>query len=391
MNYTQSDIAALKAADVLQAFISQHEDYKGMKNGKPSFTCRIHAHKHPDKAHIRLEEHKGKAVAICDSYGVIGDIFNVCREYTGESDFRKQVEAVAAAVGYNLTPDDGTALKKGRRSRKAGFSRPLPVPARPIPDTPAVEPLEYLPLDMEREAFSMVERLRSTPAAISHYSDFLGIPRDVIKSHTDMELAGRGLLGLDSFGRLVYIFTHCPDDSTVRVLTWKARNAPGNEKRFDAAKGHPISTMWGADDIEGRHEVIITEGESDTLAVRAAMDAWHDIAAWNIDQYDPDTFPAVVAKSCAGHFRPHWVPMLKNKNVTLLIDNDAPGINGAKKTASILKAGGVRRVFYWTSLQGKDARAALDAAMPHLLATDIYANRKEISQIELEQNGQTTK
>ena len=63
----------------------------------------------------------------------------------------------------------------------------------------------------------------------------------------------------------------------------------------------------------------------------------------------------------------------------LIVDNDDAGRKGAEKTAGILRAAGVRRVFVWLPPDGvKDARAALDAARPWLLADDLMENRKEL-------------
>lgn len=380
MNYTQSDIAALKAADVLQAYCERTLGQGKRVGGKMFYPCPYGAH---TRLKLEVTDKNGCGLALCRACNRGGSVFDVAAGVLGvdpRKDFAACVEAVADAVGYNLTPDDGTTPKKARRSRKAGFSRPLAVPVRPVPDTPAEKPLEYLPPDMEREALAMVERLRREPETICRFAAVLGLPVDVMRDHTNMDFALCGLLGRDRQGFPVYVYTHCPDDSAVRVLGFKVRYRGFK----DTSKSMPFrmwgekQALWGASEIAFRDCVLITEGESDALAVRAAMRAWHDIAVHTVEKYDPATFPAVVAKPDAGTFKEAWARPLRGKEVTLITDADVPGQDGAKKTAAILMAAGVRRVFAWMPSGVKDARAAFKAGMPHLLATDIYTKRKEL-------------
>ena len=391
MNYTQSDIAALKAADVLQAYCERTLGQGKRVGGKMFYPCPYGAH---TRLKLEVTDKNGCGLALCRACNRGGSVFDVAAGVLGvdpRKDFAACVEAVADAVGYNLTPDDGTAPKKGRRSRKAGFSRPLAVPARPVPDTPAEKPLEYLPPDEEAAALAAVERLRNAPRLMADFAAMLGLPLGAIRSHTDMSLAVRGLLGVDERGHMVYVYTHCLDDAApVRVLNAKVRNKPAFPP-YVSMGGKSYDKLWGADEIPNRDSVWIAEGETDALAVRAAVEAWHDIALHTVDHYNPKTFPAVVGRPGTSTFKDHWADELRGKEVTILSDK------GIKKVADKLKAAGVRRVFAWMppgELNGRkslDARDCLDVREPHLLATDIYRNRKDISQIELEQNGQTTK
>lgn len=379
MNYTQSDIAALKAADVLHAYCERILGQGKRVGGKMFYPCPYGAHTRPK---LEVTEKNGCGLALCRACNRGGSVFDVAAGVLGvdpRKDFAACVEAVAAAVGYNLTPDDGTAPKKARRSRKAGFSRPLAVPARPVPDAHSDEPLELLPPDEEAAALAMVERLRREPETIARFAAVLGLPMDTIRDHTNMDFALCGLLGRDRQGFPVYVYTHCPDADSVRVLGYKTRYRSFK----DTSKSLPFwmhgkkQALWGAGEIEHRECVMITEGESDALAVRAAMRAWHDIALHTADNYNPDTFPAVVAKPDAGTFREAWARPLRGKEVTLITDADDAGQNGASKTADLLRAAGVRCVFAWmpSGAEVKDARAAFKAHMPHTLATDIYLNR----------------
>jgi hypothetical protein len=238
-----------------------------------------------------------------------------------------------------------------------------------------------MPSDEEAAALDAVRHAAASPDALAWWADRLGLPLDVLMFHTDIqEAAPFGLLGLDERGRLLYVYTNRPAaDEPVRVVGVKTRNLPGAEPRF-LMRGSK-QTPWGWDAVDSAGHVFITEGESDALAVRAALWAWLDDWAHN----EPDSFPAadalpvVVGKPDAGTFRDTWARLLVGKDVVLVVDNDDAGRKGAEKTAGILRAAGVRRVFLWTPPAGaKDARAALDAARPWLLADDLLENRKEI-------------
>lgn len=383
MNYTQSDIAALKSADVLQAYCERTLGQGKRVGGKMFYPCPYGAH---TRLKLEVTDKNGCGLALCRACNRGGSVFDVAAGVLGvdpRKDFTACVEGVAAAVGYNLTPDDGTAPKKGRRSRKAGFSRPLAVPVRPAAIPAVDEPLEYRPHDEEAAALAAVERLRNAPRLMFDFASMLGLPLDVIRSHTDMNLSVRGLLGADERGRMVYVYTHCLDDAApvrVHLIKYRCKEIPwpyhGNP--FHIPKGSKKSRFWGADDAAARDAVWITEGESDALAVRAAVEDWHEIALHTLDKYDPATFPAVVAKPDAGTFKPEWARGLEGKEVTLISDNDEAGQNGAAKTAEILHAAGVRCVYVWKPDGVKDARMAFDRVEPWRLAADVYKNRKAI-------------
>jgi hypothetical protein len=288
---------------------------------------------------------------------------------------------VADAVGYVLRDDAAEIPRKGYRKGQTGFSRPLGAVAAPSPARPVEKPLEYLPPDEEAATLDAVLRAAENPARMEEHAALLRLPLDVLMFHTDIQEAGAmGLLGLDGRSRLLYVYTRRPAaGESVRVVGVKTRNLPGVEPRFlmRGSKQMP----WGWDSVDAAGLVFVTEGESDALAVRAALWAWLDDWAHN----EPDSFPAadawpvVVGKPDAGTFRDTWARRLVGKDVVLIVDNDDAGRKGAEKTAGILRAAGVRRVFVWNPpARAKDARAALDAARPWLLADDLMENRKEL-------------
>ena len=381
MNLNPADVAALKAPDVLHAYCRAALG-AGKQTGRLTFyPCPWGAHIRPK---LEVSERDGVGVAMCRACDCGGTVYDVAAGVLGldvKKDFPAVVQAVADAVGYVLLEDAAEMPRKGRRKGKTGFSRPLGAVAAPAPARPVEKPLEYLPPDEEAAALDAVRRAADNPARMAEHAALLGLPLDAVMYHTDIQEAGAlGLLGLGKGGRLLYVYTHRPAaGEPVRVVGVKTRNLPGVEPRFlmRGSKQMP----WGWDSVDAAGLVFVTEGESDALAVRAALWAWLDDWAHN----EPDSFPAadawpvVVGKPDAGTFRDTWARRLVGKDVVLIVDNDDAGRKGAEKTAGILRAAGVRRVFVWTPPAGvKDARAALDAARPWLLADDLMINRKEL-------------
>lgn len=381
MNLSAADVAALKAPEVLHAYCRAALG-AGKQEGRLMFyPCPWGAHSRPK---LEVTERDGVGVAMCRACDRGGTVFDVAAGVLGldvREAFPAVVQAVADAVGYVLRDDVAEMPRKGHRKRKAGFSRPLGVVATPAQDAPTEKPLEYLPPDEEAAALDAVRRAAVNPARMAEHAALLGLPLDVLMFHTDIQEAGAlGLLGLGKGGRLLYVYTHCPAaGEPVRVVGVKTRNLPREEPRFlmRGSKQMP----WGWDAVDSAGLVFVTEGESDALAVRAALWAWLDDWAHNEPNSFPadDALPVVVGKPDAGTFRDTWARRLVGKDVVLIVDNDDAGRKGAEKTAGILRAAGVRRVFMWMPQDGvKDARAALDTARPWLLADDLMENRKEL-------------
>lgn len=381
MKLSAADVAALKAPDVLHAYCRAALG-AGKQIGRLMFyPCPWGAHSRPK---LEVSERDGVGVAMCRACDRGGTVYDVAAGVLGldvRKDFPAVVQAVADAVGYVLRDDVADMPRKGHRKRKAGFSRPLGVVATPAQDAPIEKPLEYLPPDEEAAALDAVRRAAENPGRMAEHAALLGLPLDVVMFHTDIQEAGMlGLLGLGKGGRLLYVYTHCPAaGEQVRVVGVKTRNLPGVEPRFLMRGSKQVP--WGWDAVDSAGLVFVTEGESDALAVRAALWSWLDDWAHN----EPDSFPAddalpvVVGKPDAGTFRDTWARRLVGKDVVLIVDNDDAGCKGAEKTAGILRAAGVRRVFVWMPPDGvKDARAALDADRPCLLADDLMENRKEL-------------
>lgn len=378
---TKYGIEDLKDPDILRNFCN-----KTLGQGKK--VGQLMLYRCPWGVHTRLKlevaERDGVGVAMCRACNRGGTVFDVAAGVLGldgKSNFPAVVQSVADTVGYALRDSGAEKTQKRRRNRKTRFFCSGDVSGAGVP-IPAIErPLVYLPPDKEAAALEAVRRAASSPDSLSEWASRLGLPLDVMNFHTDIQEAGPcGLLGLDEKGRLLYVYTHVPaDGEPVRVLGIKTRNPEGVQPRFlmTGSKQAP----WGWDAVDSAGVVFVTEGESDALAVRAALWEWLEVWVHNMpDSYpEADELPAVVAKPDAGTFRAEWAYRLKGKDVELVADNDDAGRRGAEKTAEILRAAGVRRVFLWTPPAGvKDARAALAVSCPWQMANDLIMNRKEI-------------
>lgn len=381
MNICPVDIAALRAPDVLQEYCRAALG-AGKQIGRLTFyPCPYGSHTRPK---LETTEKDGCGVAMCRACNRGGTVYDIAAAVEGidpRKDFARCVQTVADAVGYTLA-DTGTenAPKKSHRRRKGAFSACWGISAPPAEQTPAEKLLELLPPEEEAAALDAVRRLAARPDLQAQFAAMLNLPPWIIQSHADIqECACRGLLGVDKRERLLYVYTSCPaDGEPVRVLGVKTRNPQGVEPRF-LMRGRK-SALWGIDSAEYAGMVIVTEGESDALAVRASVES--ELEKWLTDEpetYPEKALPAVVAKPDAGTFRESWAHALRGKSVVLLADGDEAGQKGAEATAEALKKAGVRMVKKWTPAEGKkDARTAFDPARPWLLMRDIITRMTDI-------------
>lgn len=383
-----ADVAALKAPEVLHAYCRAALGAGKQKGRLTFYPCPFGTH---SRLKLEVTERDGVGVALCRACNTGGTVFDVAAGVLGldvKRDFASVVRGVADTVGYILRDDGTETPRKGSRKRKAGFSRPVGVSAPPAPARTADKPLEYLPPEMERAALDAVRRAADNPTRMATYAALLGIPFDCLMYHTRTEdAAALGLLGLDERGRLLYVYTHRPapgEPVRVHLVKFRCKEIPwrpGDDRSFHIPRGCSKDKLWGMDALTAAGVVVITEGESDALAVRAAFWAWLDDWAHNAPEtYPYDAMPAVVCKPDASTFKESWAHRLRGKDVILVADSDVAGRTGAESTARILHAAGVRRVFIWTPTGVKDARAALDATEPWLLAEDIVENKKKVKQ-----------
>lgn len=373
MRYSDADIEALKAPNVLHAYCTA-----ALGNGRRfgnvwKYPCPYGAH---TRLKLEVAERNGCGVALCRACQQGGTVFNIAAAVRGldpHRDFLQCVEEVAAQTGYLLTEQEDAPHRHAKRSpspqRRPGVQHAPSPPPAPV----------YLPPDGENEALAAVRHAAAHPEELEAHAAALGLPADVLHYHTNMEEAAPlGLLGLTPAGLLLYVYTDTDEAGRVRVQSTKTRNAPGKEPRF-IQRGSKAG-LWGAGALRAApcRRVIITEGESDCLALRAAVWAW--LTHWAHDEPEslPEmaAFPLVLAKPDAGTFRDEWAIPLRGVDVILAIDADEAGQKGATRTAETLRAAGVSRIFTWTPpAPHKDARAALDPARPWLLAEHLMTHK----------------
>lgn len=382
MTVSESDKASLKAADVLHAYCCATLG-EGKRQGPLTFyPCPWGAH---TRLKLEVRERDGVGVALCRACNQGGDVFSVASGVLGldaRKDFEAVAQAVAQAVGYTLTSDG----EKAHARRKAGFPRPSGTRARKAIMPPAEKAtervLEYLPPDEEARALEAVERLKNTPHMLEHWARALGLPSWLLRAHTNAtECASLGLIGLDERDRLLYLYTHSPDDSErVRVLGVKTRNPKGFSPRF-LMRGRK-QALWGEDAMSGHDIIIMAEGETDALAVRASLDSWQEQerTLFPDDYPEPEQIPAVVARPDAGTFPQAWIEASRQKRVILLADRDEQkaGERGALAIVQKLKEASIKHVHIWLPPMGcKDARDAFNAEEPWSLFESIISDNIE--------------
>lgn len=389
--FSKADLSALKSADAARAYAERVLGAPKREGAAWYFPCPFHTHARPK---LRIDTAPdGAGLAVCKADGVQGDVFKLAAAVLGldaRRDFAACVQEVAEKTGYTLRADaPGDSRRPARRGRGGAFNRVTAAGMPRLAPQDAAEradgvQVEYLPADDEAAALEATRRAAGRPDLMARHAAALGLPLDALMVHTDIDdAAALGMLGLDDAGRLLYVYTRRDDGGRVRVLMVKRRSLPD-----EVAQGVPRflcrgskQSLYGADAVRDCGEVFITEGESDALAVRAAVWCFADDWAHNSpDDFPPDGLPAVVAKPDAATFRAAWADALRGKSVTLIQDADDAGREGARNTADALRAAGVRRVHLWMPGGGvKDARAAFDMAHPCNLADDILMNRKEIA------------
>ena len=377
MKYDKRDIEALKSPDALHAYCAAALGAGKREGSVWKYPCPFGAHARPK---LEVAEKGGRGVCLCRACNQGGTVFDVAAAVLGvdsRRDFARCVEEVAEKLNHRLTPADSSPRRAGRareqRQKRVRMPHTTAAPASPA----------YLPPDDEATALDAVRRAAENPAMMAAHAAALGLPFDIVHCHTSVKEAGTmGLLGLAPDGRLIYVYTARDDAGRIRVQSTKTRNDPGKEPRF-IQRGSKAG-LWGAGALDEApcRRVIITEGESDCLAVRAAFSSWHSLVWAEKHPFTPlpvEDFPLVLAKPDAGTFRASWAASLASLDVILVVDNDEAGRKGAEATASILRAAGYVRAFIWQPPPPhKDARAALDPSRPWLLAEDIITNKLQL-------------
>lgn len=374
MKYPRFIIEELKQPQYLHAYCSAALG-GGRQEGKIwKYPCPFGTH---TRLKLEVDEKNGVGVAICRACNKGGTVIDIAAANLGlnvKTDFIRCVEEVAEKTGYRLTKEKQTMYNSNSVRIHKKMTSPVSVQPQTSP--------KYLPHDEESKALAAVKRANENPDRMKSHADELGLPVNLLLSHTDIaKYAPAGLLGLTPEGLLLYVYSVMDESGNIRIQSTKRRNFPGMEPRF--IQQGSKNGLWGASLISTYQcrRVIITEGESDALALRASCRSWYNI--WKRE--NPETlptatvFPVILAKPDANTFKPEWALPLRGLDVILACDADSAGEKGTERTIETLQAAGIKRIFTWRPpASHKDARSAFDINNPHLLIEDIMTHKIRI-------------
>lgn len=355
---SDEDKAALNTFDRLKAFCERELGAGRRRGNELVFPCPFGSHRRP---HLSVAVRDGRGVWRCRACNVGGDVFKLASLMRGFS-FPDAAGYVAEATGYGLqgAPQGGSEAERraareryARRCQKAR-QEALQALQRPVPAAP-----EFL-TRREDEALACLERARR-PGALERHAGMLGIPAAHLRMHADFPEYGG--VGLSEDGRLAYVYTARDDAGRIRSVALKVRNAPGHKVRFQFLAGKPC-VPFGVVRLEVSSGVILTEGESDALAVGAALEAYRE--AWEAGPepgeeagVPADALPAVIAAPGTSGFAAAR-PWLYGRRVMICCDNDESGRIAVQQ---FNVSQGETNIRMWTPPPGvKDARAAYVAA-----------------------------
>lgn len=388
--YSTQDLDALKSCEYLRAYCDAELGQAKREGGKARYECAFCGHSRPK---MELREKDGHGCAVCVASGTHGDVFAVAQALHAGFSFAQAVEHVAQVVGYSLKPQ--CSGRKGARYQGSTVM----VKARHAPAivSPAHMPVEFLDEARQAQAREAVKRAIQRPEVLARHASLLSLPVEALSSHVMKESAPHGMIGLDEHMRLVYVYLMRDAQGAYKATGFKVRSRPE-----DIAKGAQRfymygkkASLWGAaaldvdvaaygDEPRARvRTVIITEGESDCLAVRfSLLSEWGELEHLCRNAPDdyphPEHIPLVLARPDAGTFKPQWAVPLRGRDVILTVDNDETGEKKAQDVAQILQHAGVGKMSLWFPPDGKkDARAVFNRHAPHELINNILNNRKE--------------
>lgn len=366
-----SDVAALQELKYLVRFCDKVLG-QGIKVGSAwYYACPWGDH---TNIHLDVHEYNERGNAHCWRCGKRGNVFHVAAAVLHKDirkDFKELVRYVAKMVGYELREGAEVSGGKERNTRWVGDD---PARYRRVPVEEKEEEIQFMPQGEAEEVWNAVDRAQREHHLLDSYAEELGLPPDALLSHADLSRAAYGMLGLTPEKRLLFVYTAWDEGGRLRITMTKQRGLRGESPRFRLNKGAKKQVLYGAAAIGEREFIIITEGESDTLAARYALLRW---AEKEYPSCREDDLPIVVAKPDAGTFLSTWARTMKGKKVIICADNDTAGVQGAVKTCESLKQYGVGSIYLWNAPTGcKDVRDVYVryAQTPEKLMDEILGN-----------------
>lgn len=187
------------------------------------------------------------------------------------------------------------------------------------------------------------DRLLNSSDNIQKLADTFGLSPEIIRLHASEE--ERGLLGISPSGEAVYLYTFIISEVEQELLGIKIRTGK-KPRRFYFECGKPF--LWGYHALLDKEKVILTESESDLLAIDDVLLSW--------DEEKCGERPGLAAVPGSGNFKSVWAPMFQGKRVVIAFDGDEAGLNGAGKIRTLLSPY-AEYVTLWNLPDGiKDAR-----------------------------------
>ncbi|MCC8149650.1 toprim domain-containing protein [Akkermansia sp.] len=362
------ELSDLKTPDALNEYCRRVLGPPQRHRGVMIYPCPFGTH---TRFKLQVTEYQGEGRFKCWACDRGGDLFDLHAGMNAQDtqrDFPGILRGVCEILGVRLPDDDGTPIPARRRS---GRPRPTPFMAVAPPGETScfVSAPDEAELDACRERLVLDERLAGELAAE------LGLSPLMMLVHTDRTL-GRGLLGATEDRRLVYLYQANDEAGNTRYTGMKLRrrdNHPNlclkletgqwkSHGTMNSTEGNPhgirfmwsigkAGAPWGIHSAYGKRFVIVTEGESDCLAIGQALEGFRESYQQDVD---PDTrrpyedrrgsleamIPAVVAIPGAGGMKAGWDTLLAGKNVILALDADRAGREAAFKLRERLTAAG---------------------------------------------------
>lgn len=378
------EFSDLKTPEALNEYCRRTLGTPFRRGGMMIYPCPFGTHSRPK---LQVSAYQGGGRFKCWSCDRGGDIFDLhagINTQDVQRDFPDVFRGVCDVLGVR-TPDEGTLPPICRRT---GRARPVPFPAV----APPTDSLCFVSALDEVELDTCRERLQNDLPLAGELLGELGLSPWLALPCTD-RTTGWPLLGATEDRRLAYLYQADDDAGNTRYTGMKLRRRDkhanpcmklvnGHWKAYGTmnpipSNPHGIRFMWpigkagvpwGIHSAYGKRFMVVTEGESDCLAVLEVMEYFREIYQQDVD---PDTghphedthgrleamIPAVVSLPGASGMKTGWDTLFAGKNVILALDADKAGRESAAKLRERLTVAGCV-IRNWTPPY-KDARNML--------------------------------
>ncbi len=392
---TDGSLRRLKSPATLQAFAERHLAPVRKQGGK--LYCQCPAREHEKQYHCEIQLNEQEGVWYCQACKTGGSIIQLAAllwSLDPRADFPEICRRIAATTS---TPIEETSAPR----------RAASLPATTATTATTAAPAKHQVQELTDEEQAIVAKCAASCRAMAAaYPDKL----DAHAAELGISPAVLALapVGLSERGHLCYLYPSgikergIIDEAATKAAgetrflpyylfrrSWFKSDIPATV-RFAWAAGRPCGHLWGELDAE-RDAVIITEGESDSLAVQTMIAGAMEAAQTGLDEGEPYTpsaaFPDVLAlPSAASTVRHEEAARLAGRTVIIIADNDGPGQDSARELRDILARAGVTRIFVWTPPSGKDFRTFYlsattgdDCISDYSLFADFLANLQNLA------------